>query len=115
MPEPIHVFVVYAREDKDIKLNLLNHLKPFQRPYNLVIWHDEFIEAGQAWKTEIIERLDRTDIFLFLVSIHFMNSDFIGQVEIKKAVERYKEGKSVVLPIIVKHCQWDIDLDLDKY
>lgn len=29
MPRNINMFIIYAREDKDIKLRLLRHLNPF--------------------------------------------------------------------------------------
>ena len=77
MAQEINMFFIYAREDKDTKLDLLRHLNQFKEVFNLSIWHDDQIEPGQLWKPHIESRLNYTDIFLLLVSVDFMNSKFI--------------------------------------
>lgn len=106
------MFVIYAREDKETKLSLLRHLNPLKEGFKLSIWHDDEIEPGQLWKPHIESRLNHTDIFLLLVSVDFLNSQFIKQVEFKAAVDRHKDKKSIVIPIIIDYCQWDIDFTL---
>jgi hypothetical protein len=115
MDQKINMFVIYAREDKSTKLNLLRHLNQFKEAFNLFIWHDDQIEPGQLWKPHIESRLNHTDIFLLLVSVDFMNSQFIRQTEFKAAIDRHKENKSVVIPVIIDYCQWDIDFRLIDY
>ena len=115
MSAPINIFVVYAREDNDVKQQLLLHLNPLRYDYNAVIWHDEYIEAGQEWKPHIESRLAQTDIFLLLVSVHFMNSEFIHEVEFKYAIDRHREGKAVIVPVIIKHCQWKTGIHFPEY
>lgn len=115
MPDTINIFIVYAREDKEIKHRLLAHLNPFVKPYRLVIWHDGYIEPGQEWKPHIESRLEQTDLFLLLVSVDFMNSEFINQVEFKYAIERHKAKKSVVIPVIINYCQWDVDFNFTDF
>jgi len=116
MQKPINIFVIYAREDKEIKQGILSYLSPFVKPYNLVIWHDAHIEPGQEWKHSIDSRLNETDLFLLLVSIDFMNSHFIHQVEFKYAVERHRENKSIIIPVITRECPWNfVDFEFDDY
>ena len=110
MPEPINVFIIYAREDREIKQGLLRHLNPLKDSYNLSIWHDDHIEPGQEWKPSIESRLEKTDLFLMLVSADFMNSEFIHQVEFKFAIDRHKQNKSIVIPVIIDYCLWDVDI-----
>ena len=114
MQRPINIFIIYAREDREIKQRLLVHLNPLKYAFNAVIWHDEFIEAGQEWKPHIESRLEQTDLFLLLVSSDFMNSRFISQVEFKYAIDRHNSKKSIVIPIIINYCLWDIDINLSK-
>ncbi len=111
MSNTINTFIIYAREDKDIKQRILAHLNSFAKAYDLVLWHDEYLEAGQEWKPHIESRLEQTDLFLLLISVDFMNSEFINQVEFKFAIDRHKTNKSVVIPIIINYCQWDIDFN----
>jgi hypothetical protein len=110
---PINIFIIYAREDKEIKQRLLLHLNPLKNEFNAVIWHDEYIEAGQQWKPHIESKLEQTDLFLLLVSVDFMNSEFINQVEFKYAVDRHKDNKSIIVPIIIKFCQWKIGIHFE--
>lgn len=110
MPEPINVFIIYAREDKEIKQGLLRHLNPLKDSYNLSIWHDDHIDPGQEWKPSIESRLEKTDLFVMLVSADFMNSEFIHQVEFKFAIDRHKQNKAIVIPVIIDYCLWDIDI-----
>jgi internalin A len=83
MANPINTFIIYAREDKDIKNRIVSYLNPFRTPFNLVIWHDDNIDPGQLWQRKIKDNLEQTDLFLLLVSIDFMNSEFITKVECK--------------------------------
>ncbi len=115
MGRKINIFVIYALADKDIMLHLLRHLDPLNEAFDLSIWHDDPIIPGQPWKTYIESRIHHTDIFLLLVSDDFMNSQFIKQIEFKAIIDRHKEKKSVVIPIITDNCQWDIDLKLIDY
>jgi hypothetical protein len=115
MGRKINIFVIYALADKDIMLHLLRHLDPLNEAFDLSIWHDDPIIPGQPLKTYIESRIHHTDIFLLLVSDDFMNSQFIKQIEFKAVIDRHKENKSVVIPIIIGNCQWDIDLKLIDY
>ena len=115
MAKPINIFIIYAREDNEEKKALLDFLAPMVEPYNLNIWHDDHIHAGQEWKPHIESRLNVTDIFILLVSVHFLNSKFIKQVEFKFALDRHRANKSIVIPVIVKHCLWDDNLPYDNY
>jgi TIR domain len=115
MANSINTFIIYAREDIEIKRRIVAHLNPFVKFYNLVIWHDEYIEPGQAWKPQIESRLEQTDLFLLLVSVDFMNSEFINQVEFKFAIDRHKQNKSILIPIIINYCQWDIEYNFGDF
>lgn len=115
MSNPINIFIIYAREDIEIKQRLLLHLNPFKNAFGAEIWHDGNIEAGQEWKFHIQSRLNQTDLFILLVSVDFMNSEFIHQVEFQHAIDRHKAKKSIVVPVIIDYCQWDIDIPLKEY
>jgi len=114
MQATTNVFIVYAREDLQYKKKLLSHLEPLIAPYHLVIWHDDHLEAGQEWRPHIESRLEQTQVFVLLVSVHFLNSTFIKQVEFQYAIDRHRAGKSIVIPVILKECQWDVPLSLKE-
>ena len=115
MDRKINIFIIYSSDDNDIMLRLLLHLQPLKELHDISIWHDDPIYTGQLWKPKIESRLNDADIFLFLVSDAFMHSEFIDQSEFKRAIDRYKEGNSKVMPILIDNCPWDIDFRSDDY
>ncbi|MCY7328673.1 MAG: SUMF1/EgtB/PvdO family nonheme iron enzyme, partial [Saprospiraceae bacterium] len=50
--------------------------------------------------------LHRADIFLLLVSDYFLDSDYVHEVELPKALALRNEGKAEVFPVIVGPCLW---------
>jgi len=53
--------------------------------------------------------LQAADIILLMVSSKFLATDYIQDVEIKKAIERHDYGKAKVIPIILSPCDWEGD------
>ncbi|MFS4491688.1 TIR domain-containing protein [Maribacter sp. 2308TA10-17] len=115
MGENLNIFAVYTAEDKDTMLRLLSGLEPFDADFNVSLWNDNPILQGQQWKPQIEARLNQTDIFLLFVSDALMHSQFVQQIEFKWIIDRYKEDKSVVIPILVEKCQWNIAFEADDY
>ncbi len=109
------IYAIYAREDNDVLLHLLHHLKPLEEEFKVTIWHDDPIDTGKPWKPHSIERLQHADVFLLLVSDAFMHSEFVKQLEFKRVIDSYKEARAIVIPIIVDRCPWDIDFKSDDY
>jgi hypothetical protein len=70
------------------------------------MWHSDEIIAGQDWKKEIEEHLKQADVILLLVSFDFLKSELCYDIEIQPAIERHKEGKARVIPVILRTCPW---------
>lgn len=115
MAPPLNIYVIYTSEDTDVMLSLGQHLNQLKEFHTISIWQDDPILQGQYWIPRDETRLGETDIFLLLISDAFMHSEFIHQLEFKMVIDRYKEDKSVVIPIIVDNCPWDIDFSSEDY
>lgn len=100
------VFVAYARADEEWRSELSKHLSAFRRSGAIRDWSDQEILPGQEWSRSIREKLDRADIILLLVSAEFLHSDYCHEVEMTRAVERHEAGEAVVIPIILRACDW---------
>jgi hypothetical protein len=109
------IYAIYALEDNDVMLLLLHHLKPLEQDFDVTIGHDDPIHPGKFWKPQYESLLHHADVFLLLVSDAFMHSEFVKQLEFKMIIDRYKEGRAIVIPIIVDTCPWDIDFNSDDY
>jgi hypothetical protein len=100
------VFVSYAHEDEHLRKKLSDHLGGLHHGGYISEWNDGQIIAGQEWAPEIIRQLDEADIILLLITSSFLGSDFIGRVELARALERHRRGEAIVIPVILKPADW---------
>jgi len=100
------VFVSYAREDERLRDKLSNHLGGLRTGGYISEWNDGQIVPGQEWAPEIIRRLDEADIILLLVTSSFLGSEYIGRVELVRALERHRHGEAIVIPVILRPADW---------
>src|ERR1051325_2411722 len=109
-PEPhnsVEVFYSYAHEDEELRKELDKHLSNLRRQGVVTGWHDRNISAGTEWNAKIEMHLNSAKVILLLISPDFMNSDYINDVEVKRAMERHKAGEARVIPVIVRPVDWD--------
>jgi hypothetical protein len=100
------VFVSYAREDEQLRDKLSDHLGGLRTGGYISEWNDGQIVPGQEWAPEISRRLDEADIILLLVTSSFLGSEYIGKVELARALERHRRGEAIVIPVILKPADW---------
>src|SRR5438309_11086755 len=106
MNSSINIFFCYAHEDEELRKGLVKHLNVLKRQGIIDIWHDRNISAGTEWEREIDKHLNTAQIILLLISPDFMDSDYCYGIEMKRAMERYEQGKSRVIPIILSSVYW---------
>lgn len=105
---PARVFISYSHADDTYRDELDKQLSILKRNGIVEVWHDRRLVAGEDWDHGIKSELERADIILLLVSSDFIASDYINDVEIKRAVDRHHSGSACVIPIIVRPCIWDL-------
>ncbi|MBX2889329.1 MAG: SUMF1/EgtB/PvdO family nonheme iron enzyme [Saprospiraceae bacterium] len=115
MPAPLKIFIIYAREDVDYKEGLIRAFRLLKRQGLVEEWHDGNIKPGAKWEEEIGDNLRSADIILPLISYDFFGSDYIQNVEIEKAFERFESGEVKILPVIVRKCSWQDDGRLAQF
>lgn len=69
-------------------------------------WHDRRIGAGTEFARAIDAHLEKDDIVLLLVSADFLASDYCFTKEMAVAMERHEAGQAVVIPVILRPCEW---------
>ena len=104
--QAVTLFISYAHADEDLKLQLEKHLTPLKRNGLIDKWSDHQIEPGQDWANQIDRNLKTADIILLLVSPDFVSSDYCTGIELKEAMKRCKNGEAIVVPVILKPCNW---------
>jgi len=101
MKQPVRIFVSYSHLDRDW-FGKLSPLLKFDLPLHVAyVWHDQELKAGDRWEKIIRGELEKMDIFLCLISYQFKASDFIRKVEVRKALQREKTKKTVIVPLLI--------------
>jgi hypothetical protein len=100
------VFFSYSHEDEELRNRLEKHLALLKRQNLIEAWHDRRILAGSELDNSIAANLEAADIILLLVSADFLASEYCYSKEMQRAMERHQAGSAVVIPVILKPCDW---------
>ncbi|EQC0636636.1 toll/interleukin-1 receptor domain-containing protein [Salmonella enterica] len=96
----------YSHADEALRNELEKHLSPLKRMGKITTWHDRCIIPGQEFENQIDLYFSQADIILLLISSDFIVSDYCYQVEMTNALERHNRGEAVVIPVILRECDW---------
>jgi len=102
----INLFFSYSHKDETLRNELDKHLSILKRKGIINAWHDRCILAGSEVDKEISNNLKKADIILLLISPDFIASDYCYDNEMKYAIERHDKKESVVIPVILRPCDW---------
>jgi DNA-binding response OmpR family regulator len=102
----IELFYSYSHRDEKLRGELDKHLALLHRQGAIEAWYDRKIEAGREFEKSINVHLERADVILLLVSSDFMASEFCYGREMERALERHREEKARVIPVILRPVDW---------
>jgi hypothetical protein len=100
------VFFSYSHADEDLRDQLEKQLSTLKRQGVIETWHDRRIGAGNEIDRAISERIETDDLILLLVSPDFIASDYCYDREMRRAMERHESGDAIVIPVILRPCDW---------
>lgn len=100
------VFFSYSHADEDLRDQLEKQLAMLLRQGAISVWHDRRIGVGQELHTEIDQHLQKADVILLLISSDFLASDYCYEREMLRAIERHEDGSAIVIPVILRACDW---------
>ena len=101
----VRLFVSYARKDNRDKPQVERFLDELQehfsasKKYRYELWADWDVLLGEDWDDEIKAKVDECDFGLMLVSLPFINSDYINRNELPVLLKR-------ALPVGFQHFDW---------
>lgn len=99
---PSKVFVAYSKSDDEFRSELRNHLRPYEKSGEIIVFDDRDLELGSVWDAELKKQLLECDIFVCLVSINLLNTGYVVDLEIPEAIKRNKQ----IIPVILSPCNW---------
>jgi hypothetical protein len=106
MGNEVKVFYCYSRKDEELREEIDTCLSLLKRQGYITSWHDRKILAGAEWEKKIDRELQSSKIVLLLVSLNFLASDYCYDKELTRAMEMHENGDALVVPVIVKPCDW---------
>jgi replicative DNA helicase len=98
--------VSYSHQDEMHRQFLEKALAPLKRQGLIDLWSDHRIAPGADIDAEVQRKIESVDIVLLLISPDFINSDYCYQKELDYALKRHEASDCVVLPIILRACDW---------
>lgn len=101
-PQPLKVFLSYSHNDLQLMRRLDVHLAPLKRIEKIESWNDRDILPGLDWDSTIRKQLNEADIILLLITADFVASEYIWEKELKFALEKMKQGKCRLIPILLQ-------------
>lgn len=100
------VFFSYSHADEELRNQLEKQLAMLRRQGVIETWHDRRIGAGENIDQAIDAHINSDEIILLLVSPDFIASDYCYEIEMKRAMERHLAGEAIVIPVILRPCDW---------
>ena len=103
----VRAAISYSHDDSGLLDKFHKHLAVLKRQGLLTAWTDREILAGII--DEHVDReWDAAELYLLLVSASFINSNYCYEREFKRALERFRRGEALIVPIIGRECDWSI-------
>ena len=100
------VLFSYSHIDEALRDQIETQLSLLKRQGVVEAWHDRRIGAGEDFADAIDRHVESDDIILLLVSPDFLASDYCYDREMTRAMERQERGQAIVIPVILRACDW---------
>ncbi len=116
---PVHphwgnVFVSYSHKDKEWMELFRDMLSPLIDAEKISFWSDEHITPGQQWEKEIDKAMKSAKVAVLLVSLNFLKSDFIKNIELPYLLKAAEKEHVKLFWILVSNCLYE-ETPLVKY
>jgi len=105
----VRVFISYSAQDKGLKDLLMTYLSVYRLKYNVEFWSADQLPFGAILSEEINTHLEKSDIFIALVSNSYIDSPW-AQLEVDRAIA----AKKNILPILLSDSPWSVS-KLSRY
>ena len=97
-----HIFISYAREDKDWCEQIICYLKPAELAEKVKIWADTEIQYGEKWEKAIASNLERASVGILLITPEFLASEYIRTKEMPWLLDKMDAQQITIIPIMIK-------------
>jgi hypothetical protein len=106
--QPKRLFISYSSSDEKWKKELETHLSALKHQGLIETWDFRKLHVGDNWDATIKTELAQAEAIILLISADFLASGYCWHVEMMRALERHKRGECLVVPVIVRECDWQV-------
>lgn len=110
MTIPVRLVYSSAPADDVFRDRLSAHLRPLVQNGSLTEWSEYLIVPGSEIAKELQKAWQEADILLVLLSADYFASPEFDEARIQQALERHKAKQLLILPVIVRPCDWQATL-----
>lgn len=103
---PYKAFISYSAEDEKVATRIRHALKPLEREGLLVVWSFRKLSAGDKVDPEIHAKLEDSDIFLPLISVSYLASEYVTTQELPTMLQRQQNRRARIIPILAGTVDW---------
>lgn len=103
---PVEVFVFHSPKDAELASELDDHLSLLRKRGTIQSVSTRSTDLGADKAATLDAHIESARVFLVLVSPAFLASDFFGGKELDRALERGARKEALVIPILLKPCDW---------
>lgn len=111
---PKKLFISYSSKNAEFIKRFWVHLDVLKSAGYIEPWYDRKIEVGTKWDDTILNEMKTSHLVIFLLSPDFLNTPYIMNVEVKKAMELEAAKECELFFIQLLPCGWE-DTELKKY
>lgn len=104
--DTLEVFISYHESDEVYLHRLVDHLVSLKRAGLIKDWFKSKIQAGQVIENVSQQHLEKSAVFLLLISPSFIASDTLYQ-ETQQMMLRHKAKQALVIPILLRPADWE--------
>lgn len=104
-PNAARLYICHAAQDSSALAQLESQLAPLLRDGLIEVWHEQQLTAGNNPAEVMRDQLARADWILPLISPDLLASDAC-HATLTQALRQKKDGKSQVLPIVIRPADW---------
>jgi len=105
---PTKLFISYSHADESKIDEFRKHLAPLENNGTIEYWYDRKILGGQELYDKIDEKLESAEIVCLMLSANYLASKACLD-EKNSAFALKKNGRVVVVPVILSQCGWRDD------
>lgn len=104
------VFISYSREDIAYARKLYSQLIEFRSldDQHKVFFDESRLKPGDEWQERIEQALNEADVFVLLISDHFLNSGYCMRIEADHALRRKLDRDAEVFLVLLSDCKWEL-------